>query len=400
MLDIVEAEALIREHVSPLDPVRCALSAAGGAVLREEISADRDQPPMDRVMMDGIAVRHRSWLEGQRAFAVAGVQAAGHAPSSLDDPLSCIEVMTGSCLPTGSDCVIPVERIRRQQDRALLEDGYRPEAGQFIHPRGSDYSAGDTLLRIGTLLRSPEISVLAANGRDTVLVSRRPRVSVISTGDELVPPGQPLASHQIHSSNDSAMAAALDHLAERPVRTINVPDDPARLVHDIARELKCSDVLVLSGGVSMGKFDFLPRVFREIGVTEIFHKIRQRPGKPMWFGLGPDGQPVFALPGNPVSALTCLHRYVLPAIRNAMAMRQPPPRRAALASSFEFAPDLACFLPVRIRYDSKGTVSAEPRPTNTSGDFSGLTETDGFLELIRTRQHFPAGWTAEFYPWL
>jgi len=399
MLDITQAESLIRENVVIAGEVRCKLGAAVGSVLREDVAADRDQPPMDRVMMDGIAIRHQSWLAGQRAFLILGVQAAGQTPTSLKDPLACIEVMTGASLPAGCDCVIPVERISRQQDRALLEDGYQPEIGQFIHPRGSDYRAGAMLLRAGTLLRSPEIAVLAATGRDQILVARRPRVSIISTGDELVSPGQVPAGHQIFSSNDSAMAAALAQIIDGPARALHVPDEPARLTHDIRQELERADMLVLSGGVSMGKFDFLPRVLGEVGVREVFHKIRQRPGKPMWFGIGPAGQAVFALPGNPVSALTCLHRYVLPAIRNAMGMRPPAPPRAALASAFDFPPDLACFLPVKIRYDSSGVLCAEPRPTNTSGDFSGLAGTDGFVELIRTQKHFPSGWTADFYPW-
>ncbi len=400
MLDITEAESLIRENTCIADEIRCNLGEAVGAVLREDVAAERDQPPMDRVMMDGIAIRHQSWLAGQRAFSILGVQAAGQEPKSLEDPMGCIEVMTGASLPAGCDCVIPVERVSRRQDRALLEHGYQPEIHQFVHPQGSDYAAGAVLLRAGALLRSPEIAVLAATGRDQVWVTRRPRVSIISTGDELVSPGQVPARHQIYSSNDVAMAAALARFIDSPARTLHMPDDPAKLTHGIGQELELSDLLVLSGGVSMGKFDFLPRVLGELGVRQVFHKIRQRPGKPMWFGVGPAGQSVFALPGNPVSALTCLHRYVLPAIRNATGMQPAAPPTATLATAFDFAPDLACFLPVKIRYDSRGLLSAEPRPTNTSGDFSSLTGTDGFLELIRTRQHFPSGWTADFYPWL
>lgn len=400
MLDVARAETLIREHLIPLDSLRLRLDLAAGAVLAEDIFADRDQPPMDRVTMDGIAIRHQSWREGQRTFSILGIQAAGMPAVDLDDDQGCFEVMTGACLPTGCDCVIPVERVQRDGGRARLAAEYQPERGQFIHQRGSDYTAGTPLLAAGTLLRSPEIAVLAATGRDAVTVTQRPRISIISTGDELVAPGQPIASHQIRSSNDVAMAAPLTRIGVGPVRTLRIADDRAHLAHDIGRELEQSDILVLSGGVSMGKFDFLPEVFATLHVSQVFHRVRQRPGKPMWFGTGRRGQMVFALPGNPVSALTCLHRYVIPAISEAMAATDLPRPLAILGAAYEFLPHLSCFLPVKIRYDRGGQAVGEPCPTNTSGDFASLTRTDGFIELPAEMQHFPAGWAAPFYPWL
>jgi len=400
MLDVARAEALIREHLIPLETVRCRLDLAAGSVLAEDIVADRDQPPMDRVTMDGIAIRHQSWREGRRNFRILGTQAAGQPAVNLGDDQGCFEVMTGSCLPAGCDCVIPVERIQRDGEHARLAVEYEPERGQFIHPRGSDYAAGAPLLAAGTLLRSPDIAVLAATGKDAVTVTQRPRISIISTGDELVVAGQPVASHQIRSSNDVAMAAALHRIDLGPVRTLHVADNREHLAHDIGRELEQSDILVLSGGVSMGKFDFLPEVFAALGVSQVFHRVRQRPGKPMWFGTGPGGQMVFALPGNPVSAITCLHRYVIPAIHEAMAARDLPQALAVLGAAYEFSPDLSCFLPVKIRYDRDGRAIAEPCPTNTSGDFASLTRTDGFVELPAETQHFSEGWTAKFYPWL
>lgn len=400
MLDVARADALIKEHVRPLGTVRCPVGKAAGMVLAETVQADRDQPPMDRVMMDGIAIRHQAWLEGSRLFRILGTCAAGQPSVTLQDIQACFEVMTGACLPVGCDCVIPVERITREDGGARVEAGYDPAPGQFIHPRGSDYRTGTRLLHPGTLLRGAEMAVIAATGLESVVVARRPGVSIISTGDELVAAGQPVADHQVRSSNDVAMSASLARMGIEGIRSLRIADDQTRLLHDIGRELEDSEVLVISGGVSMGKFDFLPDVLRRLGVTQIFHRVRQRPGKPLWFGTTARGQAVFALPGNPVSALTCLHRYVLPAIRRAMNMADPPRLRAVLAAAFEFEPHLACFLPVKIRYDREGRVLAEPRPTNTSGDFASLTRTDGFVELTADRQHFPAGWNAEYYPWL
>ncbi len=399
MLDVARADTLIREHISPLGPRRCQIGQAAGMVLAETVEAERDQPPMDRVMMDGIAISHRAWQEGRRQFRVLGTQAAGHPAVALDDRQACLEVMTGACLPVGCDCVIPVERIERDGEHASVEADYEPAPGQFIHPRGSDYGAGTKLLRPGTLLRGAELAILAANGMESVMVARRPGVSIISTGDELVAAGRPVADYQVRSSNDTAMAASLARFGLDRIRTLRVADDEDRLLHGIGRELEESDLLVLSGGVSMGKFDFLPGVLDRLSVRQIFHKVRQRPGKPMWFGTTAAGKAVFALPGNPVSALTCLHRYVIPAIRRAMG-GDPPLLRATLAASYDFEPELSCFLPVKIGYDREGRVMAEPCPTNTSGDFASLTRSDGFVELPAEVRHFPPGWTADYYRWL
>ncbi|MGD8977171.1 MAG: molybdopterin molybdotransferase MoeA [Gammaproteobacteria bacterium] len=400
MLDVARADALIREHIRPLGTTRCPIGQAAGMVLAETVEADRDQPPMDRVMMDGIAISHQAWQDGRRQFRVLGTQAAGRPAASLDDEEACLEVMTGACLPAGCDCVIPVERIGRDGEHATVEPDYQPSPGQFIHPRGSDYRIGSELLCPGILLRGTELAILAASGMESVMVARRPGVSIISTGDELVAGGRPVAEYQVRSSNDTAMAASLARFGLDRIRTLRVADDEVRLLHDIGRELEESDLLVLSGGVSMGKFDFLPGVLDRLGVRQIFHKVRQRPGKPMWFGTTAAGKAVFALPGNPVSALTCLHRYVIPAIRRAMGGGDPPLRRATLAAPYDFEPELCCFLPVKIGYDRDGRVMAEPCPTNTSGDFASLTRTDGFVELPAEMQHFPAGWTAEYYRWL
>jgi molybdopterin molybdotransferase len=158
-------------------------------------------------------------------------------------------------------------------------------------------------------------------------------------------------------------------------------------------------VLILSGGVSMGQRDFVPGVLRELGVERVFHKIAQRPGKPMWFGVGPNGQAVFALPGNPVSVLVCATRYVAPSLLRAMGRVAPAPSRVTLAEPVDFAGTLTYFVPVRLQSDAAGLPVAMPMPTQTSGDFSALTQTDGFVELPAEKSHFPAGFIATYYPW-
>ena len=179
----------------------------------------------------------------------------------------------------------------------------------------------------------------------------------------------------------------------------HVVDDREALKASIARQLDTRDVLILSGGVSMGQRDYVPEVLRELGVERVFHKIAQRPGKPMWFGMGAQGQAVFALPGNPVSALVCGTRYVMPALLGAMGRVAPAPSRVTLAEPIAFAATLTYFVPVKMQPDALGLPVAMPLPPQTSGDFSALTQTDGFVELPPDQRHFPAGFIATYYPW-
>jgi molybdopterin molybdotransferase len=182
-------------------------------------------------------------------------------------------------------------------------------------------------------------------------------------------------------------------------RDEHLPDDPGTLRRRIAAHLACADVLLLSGGVSMGKADFVPRVLAELGVDVVFHKISQRPGKPMWFGIGPDGEAVFALPGNPVSTLVCCRQYVLPALFAASGRTARAGEWAILTEDVTFRPDLTCFLPVRASSDVDGVVRAQPVPTNTSGDFTALAGTDGYVELAREQRFFPRGAPVPLHRW-
>jgi molybdopterin molybdotransferase len=182
---------------------------------------------------------------------------------------------------------------------------------------------------------------------------------------------------------------AHDHLA----------DEPELLRSRIAAHLDDAGGLLLSGGVSMGKADFVPQVLAELGVKVVFHKISQRPGKPMWFGIGPEQQLVFARPGNPLSSLVCCRQYVLPALLNASGRTEPAAEVAVLDEDVTFAPQLTCFLPVRLRSSTSGQVRATPVPTNTSGDFTALSGTDGYVELALERSDYPAGTAVPLHRW-
>ncbi len=390
MLTTAQAQEAILAAVPRLPTESVSLAAAAGRVLRQTVVAERDQPPFDRVMMDGIAIAHAAFADGRTAFPIQATQAAGDAALTLDNEAA-IEIMTGAALPDGADCIIPVERISVADGVATLEDDYRPEARQFIHPRASDHAVGSELLRPGKQIAPADIAVIASAGLGRVDVSRTATVRVVSTGNELVAAGEPIAPHQIRMSNGPALVALLARHGHHDCAHEHIADDPDALHARIGSHLGEADALILSGGVSMGKADYVPEVLAGLGVKVTFHRISQRPGKPMWFGVGPQGQAVFALPGNPVSALVCCRQYVIPTLEHAAGLVPEPPAFAALASDVAFEPDLTCFQPARLVSNAAGQTLAMPVKTNTSGDFAALSGTDGYVELAREQTHFPAG---------
>jgi molybdopterin molybdotransferase len=315
MTEVAAAEALILAHMPKFGSAHEPLATCPNRVLAEDIHAERDQPPFDRVTMDGIAIAFRDFAAGERSFEVLGTQGAGAAPLEVALPSRCVEVMTGTVLPLGTDTVVPVERVKRQGTAATIAADAAVKAEQFVHRRGSDRAAGSLVLEAGMRLGPPEIAVLAGAGRAVALVAALPRVAVISTGDELVEAGKPIAPHQIRSTNDRAIEASLIQHRLGHVTRARLRDDANTLAVAIDRLDSELDVLVLSGGVSMGQFDFVPSVLAELGAKLVLHGIAQRPGRPMWFGLSARGKPIFAFPGNPVSTLVCATRYLLPALR-------------------------------------------------------------------------------------
>ena len=393
MLTPAEAAAAIDARVAPLAAETCGLGAAAGRVLREAILAERDQPPFDRVAMDGIAVVAAAVAAGRREFRIAGTVAAGSEPAALDDATACLEAMTGAMLPPGADAVIPVELLSITAGLARLADGVTTEAWSNVHRRATDARLGDTALAPGTRLRGPELAIAASAGRGALVVSRVPRIAILSTGDELVGPDRPIAPWQIRRSNAHGIAATLAARGYRDLRDRHLQDDPATIRAALAAELAECDAIVLSGGVSAGRFDHVPAVLESLAVERVFHKVAQRPGKPFWFGIAPAGQPVFALPGNPVSTLVCLVRYVLPALARLEGAQAPAVLYGILATAFQARHGLTSFLPV----DSTGA-TLTPRANHGSGDFGALAGTAGFVELSPDHHH-AAGVAVPFYNW-
>jgi len=374
------------------------LQDGAGRILRQEVQAERDNPPFDRVCMDGVAVAGSAVSSGTRSFRVQGTQAAGAVPMTLSDASSAIEVMTGAVLPAGTDSVIPLEEYDQADGQLTLKPEATAESWRNVQRRGSDSAPGVPMLTSGMRLGAAEVAVVASAGLAGLEVSRQPRIAVISTGDELIEPGEPIADHQVRRSNAYAVVAALRLRGFTEVTDQHLRDDEALMRTQLGALLGTHDILVLSGGVSKGKFDFVPSALKALGVEEVFYQVAQRPGRPMWFGVGPRGQLVFGLPGNPVSTLVCLLRYVLPALRAAMGEKAGAPGRVAVTQAMS-GRKMTYFMPVSLTTDGQQTTLATPRQPQGSGDFLALAGTDGFIELPPRSEGYPAGFVADFHRW-
>lgn len=398
-MDPHAAEQLIGANLTHLPIESLPVGQCAGAVLRENIYAERDQPPFDRVAMDGVALASRAVSAGRRRFKVQAIQAAGEAPTALAAENHCVEIMTGAVLPPGSDTIVPVEQLRREEGYIELAAGVNPAPWDNVHRRASDQPQGALLLEVGNVLHAPEISVAASAGMARVRVSSQPAIVVISTGNELVEPGDPIAPHQIRRSNSYAVSAALRERGFQRVADDHIVDDATELRQRLKRHLETHEVMILSGGISMGKFDLVPSSLEAIGVRCVVKGVAQRPGRPMWFGVSGAGRAVFALPGNPVSTLVCLSRYVMPALYQAMGMPSLPVERVALAAPIPWPKKMTGFIPVRLTHDDWGRPWATPCPTNGSGDFATLAGTHGFVEVPPGPADFNKGFVCRLYRW-
>jgi molybdopterin molybdotransferase len=242
----------------------------------------------------------------------------------------------------------------------------------------------------GGLLSAAEIGVTATVGKTQLIVGRLPKVVIISTGDELVDVDETPLPHQIRKSNVHTLAAAISAWGLN-FSLLHLKDDKAEILKKLTQSLATYDVLLMSGGVSAGKLDYVPEVLEELGVTKLFHRIAQRPGKPFWFGKAEDGTPVFAFPGNPVSSFLCLHRYFFPWLRNSMGLLPVESAFAKLTEDFSFKPNLTYFLQVKLQCAENGQMWAAPKMGGGSGDLANLVDADAFLELPDGRQHFSKG---------
>lgn len=375
LIGVNEAEAIIDQFQLPFSSETISIQNALGRVLVEEIVADRDFPPFDRVTMDGIAIDSSAYLAGKRSFKIENRQHAGDAPFILSSQENCIEVMTGAVLPHLTNAVIRYEDVEISESIATIAEDIK--MGVNIHKKGSDASKSEVLLSKNSLINTGAMGILASVGAAQVQVHSLPSITIISTGDELVEIDAKPELHQIRQSNATAIGALLKPFA-KTIRHLHILDDLDSLTSQITQVLVETDILILAGGVSQGKKDFLPEVLANIGVKKYFHGVAQRPGKPFWFGTY-GSKTVFALPGNPVSSFMCAARYVKPWLQKNLHLPLSK-GKAVLDVTIHFKPSLTYFIPV-ILENSTSQLKAIPLKTNGSGDFIGLSKTNAFIEL-------------------
>jgi molybdopterin molybdotransferase len=391
MVSVQEATSIILSNLFQPKTSKVSLNECLGKILAEPIVADRDFPPFDRATMDGIALAFDSYQKGVANFRIESVQAAGEHRKKLKSDVACIEIMTGAMLPEGTDTIVPYEQIEIINDQATI-NSKQVAKGQNIHLQGSDAKKDHLLLETGTVISPTEVALLASIGKTSVSVVSAPKIVIISTGNELVDIEQTPAPHQIRKSNSYALQAALAELGIDSA-LLHLADDQDQLKTEIKQALLDFDVLLLSGGVSKGKFDFVPSALESLGVHKLFHQVSQKPGKPMWVGkVG--NKFVFALPGNPVSTFLCFHRYVKPWLLRSMGAKHIT-SKAILSKSFSFKGDLTYFLQVKLA-NIEGKLMAEPIVGGGSGDFVNLKEVDGFLELPSNKSEFSPGETFDY----
>lgn len=393
MVSVAEASSIVFAHLFKPSVETVAFPDAVNKVLAEKVVADRDFPPFDRVSMDGIAIRFEAWESGRREFFIEETQAAGVQQKRLKDGQNCLEVMTGAVLPKNTDTVIRYEDIDiKNGSSRILTDSLTK--GQNIHGQGMDAKDGSVLLEPGILLSPAEIALLAAVGKSRVQVFSFPNAAIVASGDELIEVEAKPEPHQIRRSNTFAIQAAMKTLGWEGT-PFHLLDNKEQMVESMKQITESFKVIILSGGVSKGKFDFVPSVLEEIGVTKLFHRVNQRPGKPFWFGVSKKGTTVFALPGNPVSTYMCFYRYVKPWLLKSVGVKNDN-STAMLAKDFSFTGGLAYFLQVDVKNEN-GKLMAYPDPGGGSGDFANLKNVTGFLELPEDRSNFKAG---ELFPYI
>jgi molybdopterin molybdotransferase len=396
MITVTEAYHLVLANKMRLKSTEVPLTEALGRVLDENIQADRPFPPFNRVTMDGIAISFNTFSTGTRDFPIEKVQAAGDEPYWLLNEGYCVEVMTGAILPEQTDVVIRVEDITISEGMAKVNI-HQVERFQNIHLCGSDKPAGTVLLKKGVLLGPVELSVAASVGKSTLKVLQYPKTVIVSTGDELVPVSEIPASHQIRISNSYAIFSFLKKWGI-PAEMIHLPDNEEHVQHKIKELLDQFELIILSGGVSAGKFDYIPKALKEAGIQSFFHKVSQRPGKPFFFGSNEKTR-VFALPGNPVSTLLCVVRYLIPWLKESLGLAHAIQPKVKLLKSIVFNAPLTFFVPVKLTANQEIPIlEAYPLPGNGSGDFANLLDADGFIELPENENEFQAGHFFTFWP--
>jgi molybdopterin molybdotransferase len=392
MIPVSEAIQIILRHTSQLEVESVSLNDALGRVLAEDVIADCDLPPFDRAQMDGYAVRAEDVATPPARLRIAGESAAGRGWHHEMKPGEAVRIMTGAPVPAGADAVQQVELTREADDAKFVEILQSAEVGRSVVRRGAEIKAGETVLQAGEDINAAMIATLASFGYAAVKVGRRPRVAVMATGTELVDVNQKPGKDQIRDSNNYTLAAyAL--LAGADVERLPLAgDDTEELKRQMTAAAQAADVLITSGGVSMGVYDFTKAALKELGAEIFFERVALKPGKPTVFGrIGKTL--VFGLPGNPVSVTVTFNLFARTALRAMQGAKQPGmiEETAILARDLKGSIDREGYLPAILRTDEKGTLIAEPLKWGGSSDFVSFARATALIDAPAGIKMFAAG---------
>ena len=391
MLPVIEAQSIVLSQASPLPMEVTALTTTAlGQVLAADIASDMDSPPFTKAMMDGFAVHSGPELSLSSTLTIVEEIQAGAVPQKSIGVGETARIMTGAPRPQGADAVVQIERVEVIDSQTIrLQELPRP--GQHILNQGSEMRVGQIVLPKGTMLKPQDFGILGSVGKTTMPAFPMPQVAIMATGDELVEPMRRPKPGQIRNTNGPMLVAQTVRAGAIP-RYLGIAKDNVEHLRSLIGEgLETTQVTILSGGVSAGKFDLVPQVLQELGVQSHFHKVEMKPGKPVFFGTR-GKKLVFGLPGNPVSSYVCFELFVRPALRQLRGEKEVLPRqiRIPLTIPFQNSNDRPTYFPARIEVHEDGW-KIEPLKWFGSADLCSISSANALIVLPAGKVDYPAG---------
>lgn len=402
MIDCLEARSIVLDHALHLPPEICSAGQTLERVLAQTLVSPACLPPFDNAAMDGFALHvGNQGAKVGTVFVTHGIQAAGDAACATD---VAVEVMTGACVPAGLNAVVPVEKVDVvdcDEDASVRRIRLRVDVAVRRHIRqiGEDVVRGATIMRAGELVQPQHLMLIESLGLTRIAVTRAPRVAVICTGRELVDdPSRPLRSGEIRNSNGPFLAARIAASGAECVHQSTVGDEPEAFLAALEAALRAGADMVLStGAVSMGRYDFVPQALRAANASILFHKVRMRPGKPLLFARLPGGALFFGLPGNPVAAAVGFRFFVEPALRAMLGMFSEQALRVPLTTAFKKHAQMGFYLKARLSTDTRGQLHAAVLPGQESFRILPLAAANAWIELPEGISEYDAGTLVDVY---
>lgn len=396
MITFEQALKHILDNTKELSVERVFVEDAVGRTLMEDIYSRIEMPPFNKSVMDGYALKARDIKNAPVILESIGCIQAGQMFKKEIKRGECVKIMTGAALPEGADTVVKVEDTR--QAAKCVEIMKSARSGESVYDRGENIKRGQRLIKKGTVISTSDISILAMTGRQHVKVIRKPNVAVLNTGGEIVPTGRRLKKRQIYNSNGPQFLALLKSDRINPIFLGIAKDEPNELKKAIQKGLK-SDVLLISGGVSMGDYDLVPDTLKSLGVKTIFYKVKTKPGKPLLFGKKANTV-VFGVPGNPVSSFVTYYVYIRPALYKLQGYKYCAPRfeEGTIEGPFRQETGRRHFVPVKV-FKKGSQYYLTLVKTQGSADILALSKADGFMVVDENARTVKAGSKIQFLTW-